>query len=155
RIREKGSTEAEPREPRQRARIQAFRRIVPKASRTVPVEPRQRCPKHDVDLVPCPKKPAESTSIDLVFTRNGCRKTVTRYIGIKSRCPRCRNLYNPASFRQGPHSYLFGHGFQVWAAYQRVVLRLPYAIIAQVMEHLFGVGVGTQTIIDFQGHLAD
>src|SRR5262249_27854567 len=33
------------------------------------------------------------------------------------------------------------------------VLRLPYAIIAQVMEHR--VGVGTQSIIDFQGHLAD
>src|SRR5262249_16530005 len=138
RIREKGSPEAAALGPRQRTRTQAFRHIVPKAGRTVSVEPRQRCPVHGVALVPKPNKPAETTVIDPVFTRNGCRKTVTRYVGVKSWCPKCKNLYNPAVFRE-QHSHLFGHGFQVWAAYQRVVLRLPYAIIAQVMEHLFGV----------------
>jgi predicted RecB family nuclease len=131
-----------------------FRRTVPKASRTVPVEPRLQCPKHHVNLVPNPQRPAETTVIDLVFTRSGCRKTVTKYVGIKSRCPTCRNLYNPAEFRD-QHSHRFGHGFQVWAVYQRVVLRLPYAIIAQVMEHLFGVEVGITTVISFLGNLAD
>ena len=75
----------------------AFRRIVPKASRTVLVEPRQRCPKDDVDLVPKPTRPAEKTVVDLVFTKSGCRKTVTKYVGIKSRCPKCGEHYNPAS----------------------------------------------------------
>src|SRR5262249_31668073 len=123
-------------------------------NRTVSVEPRQRCPKHGVALVPKPNKPAETTVIDLVFTKNGCRKTVTRYVGVKSWCTECRNLYNPPAFRE-QHSHLFGHGFQVWAVYQRVILRLPYAIIAQVVEHLFGVGVGIMSIVSFMGNLAD
>src|SRR5262249_54446371 len=116
----------------------AFRRIVPKASRTVLVEPRLRCPRDDVDLVPYTPRPAENTVVDLVFTRSGCRKTVTKYVGIKSRCPKCKEHYNPASIGRHPHA--FGHGLQAWAIYQRVVLRLPYEIITQVMDHLFGIG---------------
>jgi hypothetical protein len=153
RIREKSLSEADSGEKSPRTRAQAFRRIVPKASRTVSVEPRQRCSKHDVALVPKPNKPAETTVIDLVFTKNGCRKTVTKYVGVKSWCPECRTLYNPAAFRE-QHSHLFGHGFQVWAVYQRVILRLPYAIIAQVMEHLFGVGISVGTVVEFLGNLA-
>jgi predicted RecB family nuclease len=52
RIREKGLPEADSGEKSPRTRTQAFRRIVPKASRIVSVEPRQRCSKHDVALVP-------------------------------------------------------------------------------------------------------
>jgi predicted RecB family nuclease len=134
---------------------QHFRRIVPQASRTVSVEPRQRCPRHDLALVPNPKEPVERTVIDLVFTKSGCRKTVTRHVGTKSRCPTCgdRDQYNPPSFR-GSQRYAFGHGLQSWAIYQRVVLRLPYEIIVQVMDHLFGIGLCTPTLVDFVGNLA-
>ena len=49
RIRETGTEEADaPTKQERRKGHPAFRRIVPKASRTVLVEPRQRCPKHDV-----------------------------------------------------------------------------------------------------------
>jgi hypothetical protein len=132
---------------------QQFRRIVPKASRTVLVEPRQQCPKHDVDLVPNPKKPVERTVIDLVFTKSGCRKTITRYVGVKSRCPKCGEHYNPPAFG-GQHPQSFGHALQAWAIYQRVVLRLPYKIIAQVMDHVFGIGMGTTSLGNFVGYLA-
>jgi predicted RecB family nuclease len=132
---------------------QQFRRIVPKASRTVLVEPRQQCPKHDVDLVPNPKKPVDRTVIDLVFTKSGCRKTITRYVGVKSRCPKCGEHYNPPAFG-GQHPQSFGHALQAWAIYQRVVLRLPYKIIAQVMDHVFGIGMGTTSIGNFVGYLA-
>jgi predicted RecB family nuclease len=132
-----------------------FRRIVPKTRRTVLVEPRQRCPRHDIDLVPNPIKPVERTVIDLVFTKSGCRKTVTRHVGTKSRCPKCgdRDQYNPTSFI-GSQPYAFGHGLQAWAIYQRVVLRLPYEIITQVMDHLFGIGLCTTTLVGFVGNLA-
>jgi hypothetical protein len=135
---------------------QHFRRIVPQASRTVSVESRQRCPRHNLPLVPNPKAPVERTVIDLVFTKSGCRKTVTRHVGTKSRCPTCgdRDQYNPPSFR-GSQRYAFGHGLQAWAIYQRVVLRLPYEIIVQVMDHLFGIGLCTTTLVDFVGILAD
>jgi hypothetical protein len=153
RIREKGTDQADAQKKAERKGNQAFRRIVPKASRTVLVEPRQRCPKHDTALVPNPKKPAELTVIDLVFTKSGCRKTVTKYVGNKSRCPDCGEYYNPPSFG-GRHPHSFGHGFQAWAIYQRVVLRLPYKIIAQVMDHLLGVGLSLSTLVGFVGNLA-
>ena len=90
--------------------------------------------------------------VDLIFTRSGC-KAVTKYVGIKSRCPKCGEHYNPTAFR-GPHSHAFGHGLQAWTIYQRVVLRLPYEIISQVMDHLFGIGLGTSTLVYFVGNLA-
>ncbi len=125
RIRENG-TEAEDvvRVQGRRQGHRHFRRIVPKASRTVLVEPRQRCPKHGVALVQNPEKPVEKTVIDLVFTKSGCRKTVIKHLGIKSRCPKDGQYYNPDSIR-GPQSHAFGHGLQAWAIYQRVALRLP------------------------------
>jgi predicted RecB family nuclease len=155
RIREKG-TEAED-AARIKGRRQGhphFRRIVPRASRTVLVEPRQRCPKHDVALVPNPEKPVEKTVIDLIFTKCGCRKTVTKRLGIKSRCPKDGQYYNPDSIR-GPQAHAFGHGLQAWAIYQRVVLRLPYEIIAKATDHLFGIRLGTSTLVYFVGNLAE
>jgi hypothetical protein len=84
------------------------------------------------------------TVVNLVFTRSGCRKTITRYVGMKSHCPECRHYYNPTSI--GWHRCTFGHGLQAWTIYQRVVLRLPYRIITQVTEHLFGVGLSRRVL---------
>jgi len=131
---------------------QYFHRIAPKVSRTVHVEPRQRCPKDDVDLLPT--KSVKRTAIDLVFTTSGCRKTVRKYVSIQGRCPKCGKHYSPVGFR-GPHSHPFGHAFQAWTVYQRIILRLPYRIIVQVTEHLFGVGMCATTAINFLGYLAD
>jgi transposase len=96
---------------------------------------------------------AERTVIDLIFTRNGCRKTITRYTAKKGYCPRCDFHYIPPSLDR-LCKYQFGHGFQAWTVYQRVVLRLPYRIITQVMEHLFGVGLSAATLIRFLKYLA-
>ncbi len=49
---------------------------------------------------------------------------------------------------------VFGHGFQAWTVYQQVILRLPYRVIVQVMEHLFGVGLCTSSVVNFLGYLA-
>jgi hypothetical protein len=79
---------------------------------------------------------------------------VTRYLSTKSRCSTCGGAgYNPESFH-GSQAHAFGHGLQAWAIYQRVVLRLPYAIIAQVIDHLFGIGMRPATVISFVGNLA-
>jgi predicted RecB family nuclease len=155
RIRETGTEEEDlPKKPERRKGHPHFRRIVPRASRTVLVEPRQRCPTHDRALVPQPQAPVGRTVIDLVFSRSGCRKTVTKYLSTKSRCPTCGGGgYNPESFH-GSQAHAFGHGLQAWTIYQRVVLRLPYAIIAQVLEHLFGIGMSTATLVQFVGNLA-
>jgi predicted RecB family nuclease len=154
RIRAKGVEEGDaPTRQKRRKGHPAFHRIVPKAGRTVLVEPRQRCPKHNVELAPRPKRPAEMTVVDLVFTKSGCRKKVTKYVGVKSHCPKCRGYYNPPSIGWHPHA--FGHGLQAWTIYQRVVLRLPYRIIIQVTEHLFGVGLSKGTVVSFLQYLSE
>ena len=120
------------------------------------VQPKRKCPKGRRGSRPeAHGQLAERTVIDLVFTRNGCRKTVTRYDGKKSRCPKCEQHYNPPA-STGSAIHTFGHGFQAWTVYQRVVLRLPYRIITQVTEHLFGVGLSTTTRLSTScSYLAD
>src|SRR5262249_37228516 len=91
---------------------------------------------------------------DLAFTRNGCRKTVTRYEGRKARCPTCGKAYEPPALSRLGNKQ-FGHAFQAWTVYQRVVLRLPYRIISQVTEHLFGIGLCASSGVNFFRYLAD
>jgi predicted RecB family nuclease len=133
---------------------QPFQRIIPaQAARTFRVASKKRCPRHHVPLVSEPEKPVEKTVIDLVFNRNGCRKTVATYVGTKAYCRKCTCSYSPPSFDRLYRSS-FGHGFQVWTIYQRIILRLPYRIITQVMEHLFGVGMSQATIVNFLSYVA-
>jgi hypothetical protein len=142
-----------PTRERKRKGHPSFHRIAPKAGHTVLVKPRQRCPKDNEELVPRPKKPAENTVVDLVFTRSGCRKTVTRYVGLKSHCPKCRRYFNPPEIGWHPHA--FGHALQAWTIYQRVVLRLPYRVIIQVTEHLFRIGLSKGTVVSFLQYLSE
>jgi hypothetical protein len=58
----------------------------------------------------------------------------------------------PALCRLGNQA--FGHAFQSWTVYQRIVLRLPYRIIAQVTQHLFGIGLSASSGVNFLRYLA-
>jgi predicted RecB family nuclease len=154
RIREGDAEKAKPGKPGAPKGHQAYQRIIPaKAGRTVALPPKRRCPRHHGRLTADDGQVAERTVIDLVFTRNGCRKTITRYTAKKGYCPRCGLHYLPPSLDR-LCKYQFGHGFQAWTVYQRVVLRLPYRIITQVMEHLFGVGLSAGTVMRFLKYLA-
>jgi predicted RecB family nuclease len=133
----------------------AFQRIVPsKVGRIIRVAPKRRCPRGHGDLVLDTLSQAERTVIDLAFTRNGCRKTVTRYMGKKGYCPKCQLHYPPPSLDR-LYRHQFGHSFQAWTIYQRIILRLPYRIITQVTEHLFGVGLSMGTVVRFLKYQAD
>jgi transposase-like protein len=46
-------------------------------------------------------------------------------------------------------SQQFGHSFQSWVIYQRLVLRLPYPVIVQVLEDQFNEHIGQSTILSF------
>jgi predicted RecB family nuclease len=155
RVRERDAREGEPRKRGALKGHQAYRRVIPsKANRVIRVQPKRMCPRGHGDLVLDTEGLAERTIIDLAFTRNGCRKTVTRYEGRKGRCPRCGNrVYDPPALcRLGNQA--FGHAFQAWTVYQRVVLRLPYRIIAQVTEHLLGIGLSASSGVNFLRYLA-
>jgi predicted RecB family nuclease len=144
-------------EPRKRGARKGhlgYHRIIPsKASQVVCVPSESKCPKGHGDLVINEKNLAKRTVLDLVFTRNGCRKTVMRYEGNKAYCPRCARVYDPPALVQIGNQ-MFGHAFQAWTVYQRVVLRLPYRLIAQVTEHLFGIGLSPSSGVNFLRYLA-
>lgn len=155
RVRERDAGEGEPRKRGGRKGHQAYRRVIPsKVNRVVRVQPKRMCPKGHGSLVLDADELAERTIIDLAFTRNGCRKTVTRYEGRKGRCPKCDNkLYEPPALSRLGHGH-FGHSFRAWIVYQRIVLRLPYRIIVQATEHLFGVGLSAPSGVNFLRNLA-
>src|SRR5512135_1408202 len=133
---------------------QAYRRIVPsKANRTVRVPPKRKCPKGHGALILEDDWLVAKILTDLAFTRNGCRKLVTRYEGKIAFCPKCKRYYEPPAIVR-MRDQTFGHAFQAWSVYQRIVLRLPYRIIAQVTEHLFGVGLSASSGVNFLRYLA-
>ncbi|MGH2640053.1 MAG: IS66 family transposase, partial [Rhabdochlamydiaceae bacterium] len=94
-------------------------------------------------------KMAERTIIDLVFSTNGCRKTVTKYLGAEGYCQQCGCYYSQEEINKFAAAQLFGHGLQSWVVYQRLALRLPYRLIVQVMENLFHESISEGTIGNF------
>ena len=89
----------------------------------------------------------DKTIVDLVFTDNGCRKTVTKYVGARASCPQCAGRsWVPPAIGALPE-FAFGRGLQAWAIYQRLVLRLPYRVITQALEDQFHVHVSESTIV--------
>ena len=128
-------------------------RIVPKARTVVEVPQRSHCPKCGSGPLRPTDKVAETTIVDLVFTDSGCRKTVKRYVGVRGYCRQCWHDYPPATIGAfGQRA--FGHGFQAWVVYQRVVLRLPYGAITQALEDQFGERISEASIVNFLKDLA-
>jgi predicted RecB family nuclease len=131
------------------------RRITPaKASKVVRVKRRIKCPRHKgYPLLPTDKK-TEHTILDLVFTRNGCRKKLIKYVGAVSYCPRCKCDYVPAIISRLQCRF-FGHCFRAWVVYQRITLRLPYRVIVQVIYDLFREQVSPTSVMNFVSDLAE
>jgi hypothetical protein len=133
---------------------QAYQRIVPsKADTVIEVAPQRTCPKHNGESLKISEKVAEKFIINLRFTKTGCRKTITKYIGMQGYCQKCRKHYLPPKIEE-LGTQLFGHAFQAWVIYQRIVLRLPYRIILQEMEHIFNESASAGTSINFIKYFA-
>jgi hypothetical protein len=133
----------------------AYQRIAPtKAGRVIRVRRPITCPTHRHKQVLEPSdRDAEHMLIDLAFTGSGCRKTVTKYVGRMGFCPRCKQHYPPPAIKR-LKGRLFGHTFRAWTVYQRIVLRLPYRVISQVIDDLFREQVSASGLIGFIGGLA-
>lgn len=122
---------------------------IPRATKVIHIPQRAICPKCGDVPLKASSVMAERTITDLVFSKNGCRKTVTKYIRPEGYCPKCCRYYSPEGDPDFPDFHLYGHGLQAWAAYQRLVLRLPYRLITQAMEDLFHVHISGAVIVDF------
>jgi hypothetical protein len=97
---------------------------------------------------------AEKIITDLVFTKNGCRKTFVKYVGAKGYCKSCRCHYLPPAIFKICHNS-FGYGFQAWVAYQRVALRQPYEAITRMMEDMFEEKMTVDTAVRFVTAVAE
>ena len=131
-----------------------YYRTPPKATKVVQVSPAQECLRCGHSPLRTMAQLSDKTIVDLVFTDNGCRKTVTKYVGARASCPRCagRSCIPPAI--SALPEFAFGRGLQAWAIYQRLVLRLPYRVITQALEDQFHVHVSESTIVAFVRHFA-
>ncbi len=135
----------------------AYQRIAPtKAGRVVRVRRPITCPNHQRHIgqaLEPSDKVAEHILIDLAFSKSGCRKTVTKYTGKMGFCPRCKQHHAPPAIKR-LKGRLFGHNFRAWTVYQRIVLRLPYRIISQVIYDFFREQVSDGSLVGFIADLA-
>src|SRR5208282_2809232 len=108
--------------------------------------PRKRiCPKHPTQELMPSREVAEHAFLDIVFSRNGCRKVVVRHVGNKAYCPLCDETYPPAVVKR-LQNQVYGPGVQAWAVYQRVVLRLSYYLIKQAAHDLLHLDMNACSI---------
>jgi predicted RecB family nuclease len=134
---------------------QGYQRLLPtRIGHVIQVPPRSSCPTHPDQPLLYGETIADHPLIDLHFTRQGCRKTITRYRGALGYCPTCEKSYAPQGIEQ-LGGQLFGHGLQAWVIYQRMSLRLPYRIIIQAMEEMFGERASLGTILKFFTRFAE
>jgi hypothetical protein len=133
---------------------QAYQRIVPsKAGTVIQVAPPSSCPKHQGESLEISEKVSDKFIINLRFTKSGCGKTVTKYVSAQGYCQKCHKHYPPPKIEELGNQ-LFGHAFQAWVIYARIVLRLPYRIILQEMEDLFHESASIGTLINFIKYFA-
>jgi len=107
-----------------------------KRGRMVRVSPKRKCPTHPDEPLQAVDAMVEHTVEDLVFTKKGCRKVLTTYVGKQGRCPICGKTFLPPAIMRFKRR-IFGRGFRAWVVYQRIALRLPIGVISRVTHDLF------------------
>ncbi|PZO43553.1 MAG: IS66 family transposase [Shackletoniella antarctica] len=123
--------------------------LASKVNKVIFLPHEEKCPRCEDQILWTSKKIADSFKIDLVFTANGCKKYITKLTGFKGCCSKCGNYFSPPGIHKNGRDKIFGRGLQAWTIYQRLVLRLPYELIAQTMDELFNITIGVTTIIYF------
>ena len=105
------------------------------------------CPIHKNKL----KYSGNFTSVvvtDLVFTKNGIRRTVIKYIYEGGYCIKCKKkIFSNEALKI--RNQFFGHNFKVWVVYQRVYLRLPHRIIRNFTNVQFNETISEASITSF------
>lgn len=127
-----------------------YNRVVnSKINKVIHVPALEACPQCNNELFQEKYKIIYKIVIDLIFFKTGCRKNIIKYIGYKNYCPICKKYSAPPSFFGMGRPCSYGHGFKAWVVYQRLFLRLPYQIIVQETEELFGESIAEGTITYF------
>jgi len=131
---------------------QMYIRIVPKPNKVIRVPSKRKC-NFCSETLNVMEETKEQIITDLVFTKNGCRKSITKYIGKIAYCSKCKKSYPPKiikDFQGRP----FGHALIAWIIYQRIIHRLPYRIIIRAMGEMFNIGMSEASIINWMRYFA-
>jgi hypothetical protein len=97
------------------------------------------CPKCENSPLLPSKETSERMIVDFVPTSSGVRRTVTKYVGAKGYCPKCRVYRIAPDMHKFARSQLYGHGFKAWFIYYRVALHLSYQNIIDMTEEQFKI----------------
>ena len=125
--------------------IMKYRRV----TRVTQVPKASRCKKCGNKNLQESKKKCERTTVDLIFTKNGVRKSVIKSWAPYVFCKDCRRYSQPVEFSLNCHPETYGDGFKKWIVYQRVALRLPYRNIIMAIEDVFNERVAGSTITNY------
>ncbi len=123
--------------------------IPSKVNKVIYIPASEICSRCNGELLKEEYKIIEKVVIDLVFSKNGCRKKINKYISCRNYCPICYKYSAPQSFFEFATPCSFGHGFKAWVVYQRLVLRLSYRMIMQQSKELFGESISQGSISNF------
>jgi hypothetical protein len=96
--------------------------------------------------VPRPKR-----LFDLTKTASGIRRRVIECRSSVHRCQRCGVMFVPEQYRRMDKHL---HGLKSWCVYQHVAHRIKYAMIEEMCEEYFGLGIYETEIRTFKSSLA-
>ena len=129
--------------------FQGQRRIRPKPTKVVQVPMQEFCTEHPEQRLYPTDRISPRLIIDLVVTKHGIRKTITRYWGVIGRCPQCHTDYIPPDQRKYYKNLLYGHGFKSWIVYQRVATRVTYQLLVETLQEQFHEELPAAAVLQF------
>jgi transposase len=127
----------------------SYRNIRRHITRHRDIPPRKFCPHCKNALLRPTQLKIHQIYIDLIRTKNGMRKSVTKYTSTKGWCTECGYHYRPEKMRTFGRPHLYGHGFKSWIVYQRVGLRMPYKAILEIIDEQFNYRLSVGSISHF------
>jgi len=116
---------------------QGYKKIKRKATKVIHLPQREFCRKCKNQQLRPTTNMSERLIVNLVLTKNGIKKTVTKYVGAQGYCPKCYRYSVPLNISREGRPESCGHGFKAWVTYHRVDLRLPYESIAEIADEQF------------------
>ena len=127
---------------------QAYQRLLPThVGKIIRVPPRRRCPKHKGEPLLMAIRWRSTRSSISISPRVGVAKNWSPSMSAKKATATDARNAHPRGIDQFG-GQLFD-AFQVWVIYQRIILRLPYRVIMQVIEDMFGERASLGTTINF------
>ncbi|MBK9013620.1 MAG: transposase [Saprospiraceae bacterium] len=115
---------------------------MPKPTKKIIIPHDEFCYKHPNQKLKSSKLISKRLIVDLVFTKNGVRKSVILYTGERGYCPICIRSHAGKEIREIPHNQIYGYNYKAWFVYERITQQLSYTKIMDSVIELFDDKMG-------------